>query len=262
MYTVVLSGGLNIANAVFDNGTLGEGFSDFLTGGQFCNLLINGVDCPNTSGNYALDIVAPSATVPEPAFVPLGAVLFCVGNKDQKGKRRQKVNFVRKSILPLAGVAAIVLVLSMAGPRAVHAVTAALVQVMNTPTSAVPAVQAPAVSQIYSGLCQAVFNASDSARCGMTAVPAGQTLFVETISVQAGGLGAPPATTQFGGSSGIPLIFVPMFSQASGDAYIGTVSARVAVKAGDVPTCAMIADNIISGRSFFCVVNGYLAPAQ
>ncbi len=49
-YTVVLSDGQYIGNAVFDNGTLGEGFTD-LPGGVFCTLSINGVDCPNTSGN-------------------------------------------------------------------------------------------------------------------------------------------------------------------------------------------------------------------
>ncbi len=67
-YTLVLSDGQDIANAVFDNGTLGEGFTD-LTGGAFCNLVVNGVDCPNTSGNWALDITMSAATpapVPEP----------------------------------------------------------------------------------------------------------------------------------------------------------------------------------------------------
>ncbi len=77
-YTVVLSDGQYIANAVFDDGTLGEGFSD-LTGGAFCNLSINGVDCPNTSGAYALDITTPGSTsaVPEPAGSALAVtVLF------------------------------------------------------------------------------------------------------------------------------------------------------------------------------------------
>ena len=65
-YTVVLSDGEYIADAVFDNGTLGEGFTDF-TGGAFCRLSINGVDCPNTSGAYALDITtASAAAAPEP----------------------------------------------------------------------------------------------------------------------------------------------------------------------------------------------------
>jgi hypothetical protein len=49
IYTVVLADGEYQANAIFDNGTLGEGFVDF-TGGnatppapQFCNIMINGV---------------------------------------------------------------------------------------------------------------------------------------------------------------------------------------------------------------------------
>jgi hypothetical protein len=78
-YTVVLSDGEYQANAVFDNGTLGEGFSDF-TGGGFCNVDINGVGCPDPLGGaYAFDITGlPAATspVPEPSPVALlGAIL-------------------------------------------------------------------------------------------------------------------------------------------------------------------------------------------
>lgn len=77
-YTVVLSDGNYIPNALQDNGTLGEGFADF-TGGQFCNLLINGVDCANNSGAYALDIGLPSdgsggSTAPEPKAIELVGV--------------------------------------------------------------------------------------------------------------------------------------------------------------------------------------------
>ena len=83
-YTIVLSDGQYIANAVFDNGTLGEGFTD-LTGGQFCNLVINGVNCPNTSGAFALDITglpdgSTTSVVPEPgALLLLGAGLAGIG---------------------------------------------------------------------------------------------------------------------------------------------------------------------------------------
>ena len=72
-YTVVLSDGEYQANAVFDNGTLGEGFSDF-TGGMFCNVLINGVACPDPLGGaYAFDITGlpGTAPVPEPDHVVL-----------------------------------------------------------------------------------------------------------------------------------------------------------------------------------------------
>jgi hypothetical protein len=62
-YTVLLTDGDFFPAAVFDNGTLGEGFLDF-TGGQFCNVVINGAGCPNNSGAYALDI--SGLPVPEP----------------------------------------------------------------------------------------------------------------------------------------------------------------------------------------------------
>jgi hypothetical protein len=81
-YTVVLSDGQYIANAVFDNGTLGEGFSDF-TGGAFCNININGAACPDPLGGaYALDITGlPATTVtPEPGtFVLYASGLILMG---------------------------------------------------------------------------------------------------------------------------------------------------------------------------------------
>jgi len=75
-YTIALSDGLYVANAVFDNGNLSEGFTDEFTGGQFCNLEINGVACPNTSGAYALDVttITPTVATPEPAIFPLLAL--------------------------------------------------------------------------------------------------------------------------------------------------------------------------------------------
>lgn len=81
-YTVVLSDGQYIANAVYDNGTLSEGFTD-LTGGVFCNVDINGVGCTDPLGGaYAFDITGlPAATssVPEPAFGGVLAVIALLG---------------------------------------------------------------------------------------------------------------------------------------------------------------------------------------
>ena len=48
------------------------------------------------------------------------------------------MNLLRKAFVPLAGVAVIVLVISMAGPRAVHAVVSTLVSVVNTSANPVP----------------------------------------------------------------------------------------------------------------------------
>ncbi len=72
-YTIVLSDGQYFANAIFDNGNLGEGFTDF-TGGtsNFCDTI--GLNC---TGAYALDVTtAPIGTtgVPEPASFPLLAL--------------------------------------------------------------------------------------------------------------------------------------------------------------------------------------------
>jgi len=75
-YTILLSDGQYIPGAVFDNGVLGDSdnFAD-LTGGVFCNLEINGVDCPNSTGAYALDLstkpTGGGSTVPEPSTILL-----------------------------------------------------------------------------------------------------------------------------------------------------------------------------------------------
>src|SRR5215831_13551013 len=70
-YMVVLCGGQYIANAVFGGRTFGEGFTN-LTAGNLCKLSINGADCPNTSGAYALDIATPRpSSMSEPSSFPV-----------------------------------------------------------------------------------------------------------------------------------------------------------------------------------------------
>lgn len=75
-YTLFLSDANYIANAVYDNGTLSEGFTD-LTAGVFqtCDPVANA--CITPSGNYAVDIVAADLATPEPSTaIPLGAILI------------------------------------------------------------------------------------------------------------------------------------------------------------------------------------------
>jgi len=74
IYTLVLTDANYIPQAVYDNGTLSEGFVD-LTSGVFqtCDPVANACITPN--GNYAADIVSTAAdltaTTPEPSALPL-----------------------------------------------------------------------------------------------------------------------------------------------------------------------------------------------
>lgn len=80
-YTVFLSDGQYIPKAGVGAGsTFGDGFLD-LTGGSFCDVAdsTEGVqtDCPNNSGNFALDVIinGPAVSTPEPS----GLVLLATG---------------------------------------------------------------------------------------------------------------------------------------------------------------------------------------
>ncbi len=100
-YTIVLSDGQYVANAVYDNGTLGEGFSD-LTGGVFCNTedFDTGTPCPNVSGAYALDITGlPKSSTPPPTPEPatlllIGAGLAGIGFRKRSLSRRANAGLV------------------------------------------------------------------------------------------------------------------------------------------------------------------------
>jgi hypothetical protein len=78
-YTILLSDASYIPNAVFDNGTLGEGFTD-LTGGAFqtCNLTPNGTTCAADTSKWALDVTTSGGVTPTPepgSFLLVGAGL-------------------------------------------------------------------------------------------------------------------------------------------------------------------------------------------
>ena len=80
-YTLVLSDAGYIANAVFDNGTLGEGFADFTVGVlETCNTTDAGTSCVNDTANWAFDLTtSPNsgggtpATTPEPSSLLLAS---------------------------------------------------------------------------------------------------------------------------------------------------------------------------------------------
>jgi len=72
-YTVLLSDGEYIPNAVFETtGFLGDGFTD-LTGGVF-QTCEDASDCNTDTGNWALDITTPGSPTPEPASFRLAGL--------------------------------------------------------------------------------------------------------------------------------------------------------------------------------------------
>jgi hypothetical protein len=80
-YTLVLSDALNDANAIFDNGTLGEGFTDF-TGGVFqtCNTNDAGTTtCVDDTSNFAFDLTTTSGGGTTPTPEPSSLALLAAG---------------------------------------------------------------------------------------------------------------------------------------------------------------------------------------
>jgi hypothetical protein len=80
-YTLLLTTAGNIPNAVFDNGTLGEGFSGF-PGGSFqtCNTDSTGAAfCADDTANWAFDLTSSRGSVatPEPGSLILLACGLC-----------------------------------------------------------------------------------------------------------------------------------------------------------------------------------------
>ncbi len=89
IFTLVLTDANYLPNALFDNGTLSEGFTDLTAGVyQACDPVSNA--CITTNGNYAVDITATSAFAPEPGALSMMAIglAVLVGLK-QFGKRHQ-----------------------------------------------------------------------------------------------------------------------------------------------------------------------------
>lgn len=76
-YTLLLSDADYIPNAVFDNGTLGEGFTD-LTGGAFqtCNTVGSTTTCADDTANWAFDVTTSGSSTPPPMPEPPAFLLL------------------------------------------------------------------------------------------------------------------------------------------------------------------------------------------
>jgi hypothetical protein len=91
-YTLLLTDAAYTPNAVYDNGALSEGFTDF-TAGVFQTCDTDG-SCITPSGNFAVDIVSSSLaeTAPEPMALLLfvtGLTALAVLNKLRNPKQRR-----------------------------------------------------------------------------------------------------------------------------------------------------------------------------
>ena len=195
------------------------------------------------------------------------------------------MNLIRRFVLPFAGVAAIAMLIAKASPRAVHAVTAALVQIVNTPTNAVPSIHAPAASQLYHGVCYGYWQVAlvggsynATAHCSLPAIGSGQILFIEQVSASTGtAIGSvPDGVTLYDPTAGSSnFVFVPLLKQATigaFDVYMGNAGGvRVGFPGPTQPTCtadvagsggtSMPPSEGIGGR-LTCSISGYLTPAQ
>ena len=178
---------------------------------------------------------------------------------------------LRRFVLPAAGVVAVAMLIAIASPQAMHAVTAAVVQVVNTPTNAIPTMVAPAQAQIYESTCNTGFGPLG---CELDHVT-GQTLIIESVSIQATtdqGVGVAEAVVSFpkpGASHTFMSVYVPMFQQANtssgSQAFAGNVGARAidAVAPGTTSDLVCwVSTSAPSSGGYSCSVFGYLVPAQ
>ena len=183
------------------------------------------------------------------------------------------MNLLRKALVPLTGVAVIALVLLMAGPRAVHALTATLVQVVNT----VPVVTAPSAPLLYESNCTGAFFSTQEGSCSFQTVPAGNTLFIDAVSIYLNSVetgigpqwalmltyntGASYPEGQ-GPSQGVAL-FIPLtkMSPGFGQNYVGTItSASVWSANSPAPKCQVLLNSASETGVFSCTAWGHLAP--
>jgi hypothetical protein len=179
-----------------------------------------------------------------------------------------------KRLLMGVGAAALAAILGMAiAPKAAHALVAALVQVANTPTTAIPVVHAPAASDVYVGTCVAYFRADAGNTCVLPPAAAGKTLIIENASiVTQTETGADPTSAAIitGGGSAEISYYIPMQLQAPQfgiDDYTGQLQGRITVPSigpsyGIPVSCIVQLGQNSSYGEMYCTVSGYMIPAN
>jgi hypothetical protein len=179
---------------------------------------------------------------------------------------------IGKMLAVIFGAGLLLVVGAMFGPRTAHAITATMVQVVNTPTTAIPAVQAPASSTLYSHSCvgdQFFPSAESTSTCTFPDLPDGQTLIVESISLAVTTNGTAPEIAYISRAdeieSGPARLFIPMSQQADNIGgyhnFIGASAARVYFHSA--PGCGLTLANATAPQgAFICNIGGYLVPTN
>jgi len=185
------------------------------------------------------------------------------------------MNLLRKVVVPFMGVAVIALLLLVAAPRTAHAVVSTLVSVVNT----VPIVVAPSAPLLYESNCSGAFFGGQEASCNFQAVPAGNTLFIDAVSIlgywESGlapqhtwvltyntGSSYPEGQATAGGSQGVAL-YVPMTRAGTDvlDNFVGTLTnASVWTASSPVPKCQVLLNGMSTDGVTSCTIWGHLAP--
>ncbi len=180
------------------------------------------------------------------------------------------MNFAKRMLM-VAGAATLAGILAIAiAPKTAHALVAALVQVANTPSSAVPVMYAPAASNVYFATCEGFFSGSPSGSCTMPPTPADRTLVIEAASITSQtGVGSDPSDAFIFTSGDGPFFSIPMQLQSPQnliDDYTGQLQGRITIPAiagfGLTPSCEVVLGKNSSLGEFYCTISGYTITAN
>jgi hypothetical protein len=144
--------------------------------------------------------------------------------------------------------------------------SAGSVGVSNTPTNAIPVVQAPVGTNIYNNECTGTAEAGQggNAGCVFPPIQTGMVLYVESASIQTySTTGTDPQVAGITEGLTAPPHFIPMIAQqpsSVSDSYVGQMVGTAHLPAG-TPGCEVFTGG--TGRvSLTCTLFGYLVPAS
>ncbi len=167
------------------------------------------------------------------------------------------MKFVQRLFMGIGGLAAGAALLAVVAPKAAHAVTATLVEVVNTRSTPVPNqdVDHPG-RHPYQQSCFSNVNQGGLVNCTMpTVVPPNTEVVIQTVSMILG-TSAPPQYSQlitFGGGTAFDT-YIPLVAQTN--YYMATQSVNQYADPGSQIECAAALTGTGAG-GFTCAIAGY-----